>query len=307
MREPTSRPPTIDDEPTAIHMRSGGVTTPLVGGTKSPPLGQARPSPAASAAARVASRSSSPEISGELRAYQMPLALSGNSCLAAATPLLDLIVELRATEAHPDVAQLQSRIAEQVRAFERQAINGGTPPDHVQAARYALCSALDEAVLTTDWGAESSWSRQSLLSQFHNDVWGGEKVFEMLEELRRTPQRTLDVVELIAFLIGLGFEGRYRVIKDGAPLLEDLRRDLFREIRIERDERSVELSNDVKARGGRRGLRRYVPIWVVAAVCALIATLAYFYFETAFDQKIQPLIERLQSTIRDPLNTTGGS
>lgn len=237
----------------------------------------------------------------------MPLALSGNPYLAAAAPLLDLIVELRATEAHPDVAGLQSRIAEQVRAFERRAIDGGAAPDYVQAARYALCSALDEAVLTMDWGAESSWSRQSLLSQFHNDVWGGEKVFEMLDELRRTPQRTIDVVELIAFLIGLGFEGRYRVMQDGAPLLEDLRRDLFRQIRIERDDRPVELSNAVQVRAGRRGLRGYVPVWVVASVCALIATLSYFYFEDQFDHKILPVVDRLKSIINDPMRHTGGS
>lgn len=305
MREPTGSPPAIDDEPTAIHMRPGGVTTSLVGGAKPPPLGQARPS--AAAATRSGSRASSPEISAELSAYQMPLALSGNPYLAAAAPLLDLIVELRATEAHPDVAELQFRIAEQVRSFERRAIDSGAAPDYVQAARYALCSAVDEAVLTTDWGAESSWSRQSLLSQFHNDVWGGEKVFEMLEELRRTPQRTLDVVELIAFLIGIGFEGRYRVMQGGAALLEDLRRDLFRQIRIERDERPVELSNAVQVRAGRRGLRGYVPVWVVASVCALIATFGYFYFEDQFDHKIQPLVDRLQSIIDDPMRHTGGN
>jgi type VI secretion system protein ImpK len=306
MREPTNLPPAIDDEPTAIHMRSGGVTTPLVGGTRPPQLGQARPS------RPVGSRpgphpSSSPEISAELRAYQMPLALSGNPCIAAAAPLLDLIVELRATEAHPDVARLQSRVAEQVRAFETRLLESGTDPDHMQAARYALCSAVDEAVLTTDWGAESSWSRQSLLSQFYNDVWGGEKVFEMLEELRRTPKRTLDVIELIAILIGLGFEGRYRVMQDGAPLLEDLRRDLFRQIRRERDERPIELTNNVQIRAGRRGLRRYVPIWVVASVWALIATMSYFYFENQFDSKIKPYIERLQSVISDPLHKKSGS
>lgn len=305
MREPSGIPPAIDDEPTAIHMRSGGVTTSLVGGATPPPLGQARPSPAA--ATRNVPRASAPEVSAELRAYQMPLAMSGNPYLAAAAPLLDLIVELRATETHPDVAALQGRIAEQVRTFERRAIDGGAAPDYVQAARYALCSALDEAVLTTDWGAESSWSRQSLLSQFHNDVWGGEKVFEMLEELRRTPARTLDVVELIAFLIGLGFEGRYRVMNGGAPLLEDLRRDLFRQIRIERAERPVELSNAIHARAGRRGLRRYVPVWVVASVCALIATFGYFYFEDQFDHKIQPVVDRLRSIIDDPMRHKGGS
>jgi type VI secretion system protein ImpK len=283
-------------------MRSGGVTTPLVGGAAASPLGQARPS----AASRSSPRVSSSEASAELRAYQAPLALSDNPYLAAAAPLLDLIVEIPAAQAHPNVADLQSRIAEQVRGFERRAIEAGATPDYVQAARYTLCSALDEAVLTTDWGAESAWSQQSLLSQFHNDVWGGEKVFEMLEELRRTPKRAIDVIELIAFLIGLGFEGRYRVMNEGAGQLEDLRRELFRQIRIERDERPIALANDVQRGVVGRGLRRYVPIWVVASVCAAVLTLNFFYFEERFQKKLEPVLNRLDALIQDQMNAAGG-
>lgn len=305
MREPTGSPPAIDDEPTAIHMRSGGVTTPLVGAAGPAPsaLGRARPSPAASA--RAAPRGSSSEASAELRAYQAPLALSGNPYLAAAAPLLDLIIELRAADGHHDVGDLQGRIAEQIRTFERRAVDGGAAPDYVQAARYALCSALDEAVLTTDWGAESAWSRQSLLSQFHNDVWGGEKVFEMLKELRQTPRKTIDVVELIAYLIGLGFEGKYRVMDGGGAQLEDLRRELFRQIRVERDERPVALANTVTGRVRGRGLRRYVPVWVVAAICAVAAVFGYAYFEERFEDKIQPLLLRLDTLIENPMAPTG--
>lgn len=303
MRQPSGSPPAIDDEPTAIHMRSGGVTTPLVGAAAAP-LGQARPT--AAAAARTTPSPSSSEAGAELRAYQAPLAGFGNPYLAAAAPLLDLIVEIHATQAHPDVAGLRAQITEQVRGFERRALEAGAVPDYVQAARYALCSALDEAVLTTDWGAESAWSQQSLLSQFHNDVWGGEKVFEMLDELRRTPRGATDVVELIAFLIGLGFEGRYRVMSGGGAQLEDLRREVFRQIRIERTQRPTDLSNGNHGRVAGGGLRRYVPVWVVAAACALILTLSFFYFEEKFHTKLQPLLGRLDALIHDPMNATGG-
>lgn len=301
---PRTDPPaaTYDDDPTAIQMRAGGVTTPLVGVSRvAPPLGQARP-----AQAGLGPRRSPSEAGADLRTYQAPLAQSPNPYLAAAVPLLDLIVELRATRAHPDPADLQRRISEQIRAFERRAVDSGGAPDYVQAARYALCSAVDEAVLTTDWGAESAWSQQSLLSQFHNDVWGGEKVFEMLEELRRTPQRTIDVIELIAYLIGLGFEGRYKVMEGGAPLLEDLRRELFREIRIAREARPQELHAARQGRMTGRGLRRYVPIWVVASVCTLVLTFSFIYFEHEFEVKQEALLDRLDQLIRDPLNSSGG-
>ncbi len=48
-------------------------------------------------------------------------------------------------------------------------------------ARYALCTALDEAVLSTPWGSGGDWGKQSLLITVHNEAWGGEKVFQLLD------------------------------------------------------------------------------------------------------------------------------
>ena len=51
----------------------------------------------------------------------------------------------------------------------------------VISARYALCAALDEAVLATPWGHESEWAQHPLLVTLHREAWGGEKFFEVLE------------------------------------------------------------------------------------------------------------------------------
>ena len=46
------------------------------------------------------------------------------------------------------------------------------------AMRCAL--RLDEAVLSTPWGAQSEWAQHPLLVTLHREAWGGEKFFEML-------------------------------------------------------------------------------------------------------------------------------
>ena len=63
----------------------------------------------------------------------------------------------------------------------------GVPNEIVLAARYVLCAALDEAVLSTPWGAQSEWAQHPLLVALHREAWGGEKFFEMLDRISADP------------------------------------------------------------------------------------------------------------------------
>ena len=59
--------------------------------------------------------------------------------------------------------------------------------EQITAARYVVCTMLDEAASRdTPWGA-GVWARQSLLVMFHNETWGGEKVFQLLARLAQKP------------------------------------------------------------------------------------------------------------------------
>ena len=54
------------------------------------------------------------------------------------------------------------------------------------------------------------WIKQSLLVHFHNEAWGGEKVFILLERLIREPVRYQDLLE---FLIPLFFARLSRALQ----------------------------------------------------------------------------------------------
>lgn len=235
----------------------------------------------------------------DIGSFQWTRAYPKNPVITAAGNLLNLIIELGDTTEHADVATLQRRVVEEVRQFEQRAATAGCSNDHVLAARYALCSAIDETVLLTPWGGDSEWSQRSLLSIFQNETWGGEKVFVLLQRLRQDPARNLDVIELIALTLALGFEGRYRVLENGRAELEDLRSELNREINRQRSISPRPLSVDWEGVSTGRNLRQIVPLWVVFALTGVAILGMFTWFDLHIYEIKRPVIQQANSIAPD--------
>lgn len=202
-----------------------------------------------------------------------------NPLMRAASPLLAAIVRLRGRANHPDPDGLRRSMVEAVREFEQRALQTGMDTRSLRAARYALCATIDDLVLSTPWGSHSAWTQQSLTSLFHNEVSGGERFFDILEQMEREMGRHGDVVELMYLCIALGFEGRYRVLPRGAATLAELRDNVFRIIRARRPEYERELSPHWRGVGtGYAGLRNRVPLWAIGSGALLLALLIYLGF-----------------------------
>ena len=159
-----------------------------------------------------------------------------NPLVAAAWAVLFEVIGLRVCSGRENLGTLNDRLVLAVTQFETRALQGGVENSQVMSARYVLCSVIDEAVVTTPWGAQSEWSKMSLLSRFHNETFGGEKVFQLLERLTRDPVKHLAMLELLYLCLSLGFEGKYRVMERGVTQLEAVRDALYRQIRHVRGE-----------------------------------------------------------------------
>ena len=120
-----------------------------------------------------------------------------------------------------------------VRAFETQGRAAGYDDEQLGAARYCLCTFIDEAISGTPWGA-GVWGVRSLLVTFHNEASGGERFFLILQRLAQNPAANVDVLELIYVMLCLGFEGRYRLIDGGRSQLDTIRERLEQMIRAQR-------------------------------------------------------------------------
>ena len=202
-----------------------------------------------------------------------PIVIKGsgfNPLVDAATALLALVGQLRNTITHPNLEGLRDHVIQQVKVFEQTARANNVEPELVLAARYTLCALLDETVLSTPWGSESIWSKQSLLSTFHNETWGGEKFFVIMERMAQEPARNLNFLELMFISLSLGFKGKYAVLEQGRAKLTELQDNLFRTIRMQRGDFERALSPRWKVVQDRRNiLVRYVSLWVVGALAGV--------------------------------------
>src|SRR4029079_13171877 len=203
-----------------------------------------------------------------------------NPLVQAASPLLLLAGQMRGSVTPMDVEGLRHLALEEIRRFEGHARAAGIQNEIVIAARYVLCAGLDEAVLSTPWGAQSDWSQHPLLVALHREAWGGEKFFEMLDRISQDPARHLDLMELQYLCLAFGFNGKYHVADRGYEKLASIQQELYRKIRSQRSAPPSELSLHWRGLEDRRNpLIRYVPWWVIgAATLAILAIVFTAYY-----------------------------
>ncbi|HEX7439790.1 MAG TPA: DotU family type VI secretion system protein, partial [Caldimonas sp.] len=210
-------------------------------------------------------------------------------------PLLSAAPRIRAMAQHPNPAGLKDALADGVRKFEAQARAEGLPNEQVIAARYILCTLLDESAASTPWGGSGIWSNQSLLVLFHNESWGGEKVFQLMSKLAENIPANRNLLELLYVVLAFGFEGRYRVLNDGKALLESVRVRLSQMLRQNRGQADKALSprwEGVPARVARLGAG--LPMWVVMALAALLLMGAYIGLRFAINGHSDTVFSTLQ-------------
>ena len=270
--------------------RTAGTEQPASPGI-SPPVSPPSPGPAAGG---LSSPGAVPS------GYALPvgsIAGSGlNPLVDVATALLALSGQLRSTASHPDVAGLREHVVQQIRIFEQNARSSGVIPETALAARYVICAFLDETVLRTPWGSEGIWATQSLLSTFHNETWGGEKFFLILDRMLQEPARNLDILELMYICLSLGFEGRFGVLDNGRTKLVEVQDNLFRTIRMQRGDFERELSPHWRGVEDRRNmLVRYVPLWVVGALAGVLLLVTYAGFRFILENSADPIYDTLDT------------
>lgn len=225
---------------------------------------------------------------------QLNLQSDKNQLLAAALPILSLVMQLRNSASHHDIPGLRSAVINEIKTFDQQAKGKGIAPAQVQTARYILCSLVDEVVLNTPWGGNSIWSTQGMLITFHKESWGGEKFFQVLDNIISQPGSYLDLLEVFYFCLSLGFEGKYRVLQQGQDRLQSVRENLYQVIQRQKGDYDKELSIQWRGITDKRNvLAKYIPLWVVGVATAALLTLLFIGFLYAINQASNPLMGQL--------------
>jgi type VI secretion system protein ImpK len=218
-----------------------------------------------------------------------------NPLVALANPLLLAVPQLRATRRVDDVAGLRNALAQGVREFATRAAAEGIAAERVMAARYVLCTMIDEAAADTPWGSGGVWARHSLLSMFHNETEGGEKVFQLMARLAEKPDVNRDLLELIYAAVTLGFEGRYRVVDNGRAQLEAVRDKLAQILRQQRGAVPRALAEHWQAQvAARSRIASWLPLMAAAAIAALVLSASYLFLSFSLAGRSDPVFGQIQ-------------
>ncbi|MFZ6648529.1 DotU family type VI secretion system protein [Undibacterium sp. TJN25] len=237
---------------------------------------------------------------------KIPATLHGaalNPLVRAANPLLDLVTPLRHMTSYPNVEELRVQLIGAIKTFETEAKAAQVPHEAIAAARYSLCTFLDETISSTPWGGGGVWASRSLLVTFHNEAFGGEKFFLILQKLGQDARANLHILELMYLCLALGLEGRYRVIEGGRAQLEILRERLQQLIQKQRGAFETELSVHWKGATGKgEPLWRVIPVWVLAAIAAVVLIIVQLFFSYRLNQASDPVFAGLhQIKVQAPL------
>ena len=243
-------------------------------------------------------RPAAPRVAKSSAGVELQRLVAGiNPLLGAASVLLALVAQLRATTSHADPLALRRQLLERVAEFEALAGANGVPRPQVTAARYLLCSFLDETIAGTPWGAGGAWAERNLLQEFHEERWGGDKAFELLERLGEDPKINADLLELFYVCLALGFEGRYHGRPDGRARLDAIAARVLEVVRpagAQHASRTLAVQWQGVATRGHRD-RTAMPLWVLCSVAAGLLLGLFLWLNARLDEQARPVFRQIHA------------
>ena len=233
-----------------------------------------------------------------------PVPLSGaiNSLEHAASRLIPLLITIKNTTSHPDPEQLRGKLIQELDEFKSRARKILGDQKKVTQASYVMCTALDEAVMNTPWGHDANWAQHNLLSTFHNEVAGGERFFALLKSLARNAKENIDLLELMYVCLSLGYEGSFRIARNGQATLGKVKVWLHDIIQTERGSVGPGLSAHWQGSDFKQSkLPKMTPLWVGAAACLAIASVVYIALSLTLGSRADQVVSSFLQARAEPL------
>jgi type VI secretion system protein ImpK len=170
------------------------------------------------------------------------------------------------------------------------------PMEQLRPAHYALCASLDDVVQATPWGSQGAWGARSLVSTFHQEVRGGDRFFDVMNQVKQNPGTLLPVLELMYLCLSLGFQGRYRLSPRGPAELDKMREEVYGVITRQRPTAESELSPHWRGVDAPyRAVRAELPAWVVGVTGLLVICAVYAWTSFGLNDDSDALFARMMA------------
>lgn len=222
-----------------------------------------------------------PQGGGRLNDDDIPLPAlprdTRSPLVTEAGAVLALAASVRSGRARISMPDFHKNASEAIAAWDR-AVASLYPEETRTRGRYALCATIDDIAQNLPGigqdGAE--WARRSLVVQFFRENIGGDRFWQLVDDVLARPGQNAEMIELFAACLAAGFEGRFRVMPDGRSRLQQIMSNLYGALDHPRSQSQVELVTQWQ--GADAPLAR-VGLWnrvlLVAAAAAAVLLVLY--------------------------------
>ena len=199
-----------------------------------------------------------------------------NKLNASASNLFSLISRIRNQSQHSNPDNLRKAVVSEIQKFENNSLETGVDKKEIRVARYVICATIDDVILNTPWGGNSSWGMQSMVGTFHKETVGGDRFYDLLNKLQEDPLKNINLLEFIYMCLSLGFEGRLRIEKGGKDKHTQIRYQLSIVIRRQRGDVSSELSPKFEGMDKPyASISIWKPFWLASSVVLALLTVSF--------------------------------
>ncbi|WP_107738073.1 type VI secretion system protein TssL, long form [Neisseria subflava] len=219
-----------------------------------------------------------------------------NPLIEAAKPVLILANSMQQTTSQLSTDSLINKFSLLINNFEENAEKNGAKYDAIQAAKYCLCTFVDELAVRAGW-ADETWSKNSLLVSFYDETWGGERFFEIIQNLKQDSDKNIDLLEFMYLCLQFGYKGKYQVLNNGELEIDKIKRDLLALIHSKRPDQTVNLfkHNPIITNNIQRKRRLTIPLWVVGVLGAVALGVSYFTMQWSLGDKFNTASTKVNS------------
>jgi type VI secretion system peptidoglycan-associated protein len=188
-----------------------------------------------------------------------------------ACTVLALASSVRSGRARISMPEFHRQASEAISRYE-QAISAGYPEETRQRAKYVLCATIDDIAqnLPSIGHDGAEWARRSLVVQFFRENIGGDRFWQLVDDLLARPGQNAELIELFHSCLAAGFEGRFRVMPDGKRRLHEIMSKLYGALEHPRSLSMQEISPRWK---GLAAPLKKVGLWSHVALAAAAAGL----------------------------------
>lgn len=207
-----------------------------------------------------------------------------------------MLILLQGRSAPQDVPSFSAGIRRFLDDFEKRASKANFNADDIFDAKYALCAAIDEAVLTSRMNIRETWERHPLQLELFGDQLAGEHFFDRLEVARNGGSNRIQALEVFHMCLLVGFKGRY--LLEGPEKLKYLTAQLGEQIAHIKGKQAAFAPHWAAPDRIANVIKRDVPMWVINSILALLGLVAYVALDWHAGYNVQQVLAPFANVVQ---------